>query len=136
MRHTTKMLIKHEAKLIALLVLRPHAKCFISHKAWTRQCFYYFKEFPEKCFIKMCSLVHCNLNGVSSFIFVSYNYMQAYMSWYFLIAKLASYTRSCSLSFINSLFVQSAMKNGKLKHSSMELFTVSGMLKHSKWCCL
>ena len=44
------MLIKHEVKLIALLALRPHAKCFISRKAQARKCFNYFKEFPEKRF--------------------------------------------------------------------------------------
>ena len=37
MRRAAKMLIKHKAKPSALLASRPHAKCFISHKA---QCFY------------------------------------------------------------------------------------------------
>ena len=44
------MLIKHEVKPSALLALRVHAECFISRKARARECFYYFKEFPEKPF--------------------------------------------------------------------------------------
>ena len=64
--------------------------------------------------IKTCLLVHFNLNGTSLFIIMNYNYARA--------------TRSCSLSFINSLFVQNASKNRKLKTSHMELLTVSGML--------
>ena len=44
------MLIKHEVKPSALLALRLRAECFISRKAQARQCFYYFKEFPEKRF--------------------------------------------------------------------------------------
>ena len=50
MRHAAEMLIKHEAKLSALLALRPFTECFISLKARARQYFYYFKEFPEKRF--------------------------------------------------------------------------------------
>ena len=46
------MLIKHEMKPSALLASRSHAECFISHKTQARQCFYYFKEFPEKRFHK------------------------------------------------------------------------------------
>ena len=46
------MLIKHEAKPSALLASRPPAECFILRKARARKCFYYFKEFPEKCFDK------------------------------------------------------------------------------------
>ena len=42
--------MKHKVKLSALLVLKPRAECYISHKAKARQCFYYFKEFQEKCF--------------------------------------------------------------------------------------
>ena len=85
------MLIKHEAKPSALLASRPPAKCFILSKPRARQYFYYFKEFPEKRFDKTCSLVHCNLNSANLFIFMSYNYARGYASWYFLIAKLASY---------------------------------------------
>ena len=71
------MLIKHEAKPSALLASRPHTECFIWCKARARQCFYYFKEFPEKRFDKN---VFASSNGASLFIFVSYNYAQAYVS--------------------------------------------------------
>ena len=110
--------------------MRPPAECFISRKTRARQCFYYFKEFPENALIKTCSLVHCNLNGANLFIFVSYNYTRAYTSWCFLIAKLASHW------IVFSLACKMPQKNRKLKHSRMELFTVSGMLIHSRWCCL
>ena len=60
MRRVAEMLIRHEAKPSALLALRPHAECFISRKARARQCFYYFKGFPEKRFHKN---VLANLNG-------------------------------------------------------------------------
>ena len=46
------MLIKHKMKPSALLASRPPAECFFSCQARARQCFYYFKEFPEKCFDK------------------------------------------------------------------------------------
>ena len=46
------MLIKHEAKLSTLLASMPRVEYFISRKARVRQCFYYFKEFPEKRFNK------------------------------------------------------------------------------------
>ena len=36
------------------------------------------KNFQRNALIKTCSLVHCNLNGASLFIFVSYNYARAY----------------------------------------------------------
>ena len=50
MRHVAKMLI---ILLSALLASRPHAECFISHKAQQgNECFNYLKEFPEKCFDK------------------------------------------------------------------------------------
>ena len=44
--------IKHEAKPSDLLALKPHAECFILLKARAKQCFNYFKEFPEKYFDK------------------------------------------------------------------------------------
>ena len=50
--------IKHEARGVdankargeAECFISIEAECFISRKARARQCFYYFKEFPEKCF--------------------------------------------------------------------------------------
>ena len=72
-----------------------------------------------------------SLYGASVFILMSYNYAQAYASRCFLIVKYASYWIMFSLVY--SLLVQNALKNGKLKHNHMELFTVSGMLTHSKW---
>ena len=56
-RGVVEWLIKHEAKPSALLASRPRVECFISRKARARQCFYYFKEFPEKRFDKTCLLV-------------------------------------------------------------------------------
>jgi len=48
MRHAAEMLIKHEAQPHAILASRPLAECFISCKARARQCFNYFKEFPQQ----------------------------------------------------------------------------------------
>ena len=42
--------IKHEAHGRDANKARGKAKYFILHKAQARQCFNYFKEFPEKCF--------------------------------------------------------------------------------------
>ena len=95
-----EMLIKHEAKTSALLASRPCTECFISRKAQAKQCFYYFQK---SALIKMCLLLHCtavrNLHGASLFIFMSYNYVQAYASQCFLIAKLASYQIMFSLIY-------------------------------------
>ena len=44
-RCAAERLIKHEAKMSALLALRPGTKCFIFHIARARQCFNYFVEF-------------------------------------------------------------------------------------------
>ena len=49
-RHAAEMLIKHEAKPSTLLASRLHTECFLSRKARARQCFYNFKELPEKHF--------------------------------------------------------------------------------------
>ena len=69
----------------ALLALRPHAECFISHKAQQgNECFNYLKEFPENALIKTCLLVHCNLNGGSLI------HIRASLRVGFLIARLAS----------------------------------------------
>ena len=75
MRCVAEMLIKYKVKPSALLASRPLAECFISRKARARQCFSYFKEFPEKHFDKN---VFASSNGARLFIFVSYNYARAY----------------------------------------------------------
>ena len=63
------MLIKHEAKPSALFrIKQEQANAFII-----------IKNFQRITFIKTCLLVHCNLNGASLFMFVSYNYAQAYV---------------------------------------------------------
>ena len=51
-RYTAEMLVRQKAKLGASLALRPLTESFILHKAQVRQCFNYFKEFPEKRFDK------------------------------------------------------------------------------------
>ena len=52
MRHTVEILIKHKAKLSALLASRQHAECFILRIA--RPCFNCFKELTRECLVKGC----------------------------------------------------------------------------------
>ena len=132
-----EVLMKHEAKSSALLASRLHTECFISRKARARQHFYYFQR---NTLIKTCLLVHCNLNSASLFIFISYNYARADGTSLCISVlnskfKLSSY--QIVLSLVYKHFVSAkCLKNGQLKHSRMELFTVSGMLTYSKWYCL
>ena len=93
--------IKHEVRSPNTNKARGKAEYFISIEATLSALFCVkheqgnastiLKNFQRNALIKMCLLVHCNLNGASLFIFVSYNYARPYTSRCFLIAKLSSY---------------------------------------------
>ena len=55
------MLVKHEAKSSALLALRLHFECLISHTIRVRQCFSCFQEFPLLFQLIYTCVNYCNL---------------------------------------------------------------------------